>query len=74
MALATSLLGTHVCGSSRDPCTTAEILFFEHQSKVAYVGLTRTLNQDIGWLDVTMNQPSCVSVMQRVGNRGNQFR
>ena len=74
MPLSASLLRAHVRGSSCKPCCSAEILLLERQSEVGHERLTRSLNEDVTWLDIPMDQPSCVSVMQGFSDRRHQFR
>ena len=72
--LATGLLRTHVGGSSCDPGTPAEILFLERQSKVGKECVSRGINQDVARLDVSMDQPPCMSKVQGFGDRCHQSR
>ena len=71
---ATSLLGTHVRRSSSDPATLAEILFPERKTEVGNERLARGIDQDVGGLDVPVDQAPCMSVMQGFGDRRHQSR
>ena len=73
MPLATSLFGTHVGRCPSDPTTLAEILVPERKPEVRDKRLSRRVDQDVGGLDVTVDQPSGVSIMQCVGNGGDEF-
>ena len=66
--------GTHVRGSSSQSPTLAEVLVLEGESEVRETGFARSVDQDVGRLDVPVDQPSGVGVMQGFGDRGNQFR
>ena len=57
MPLAASLLGTHVRRSSSNPATLAEILVLECQTEVGNERLPRAIDQDVGGLDVPVDQP-----------------
>ena len=74
VTFAPGLLGTHVGGCPRHPATLAEVLVSERKTEVGDTGFTRSVDQDVGGLDVPVDQPSAVGVMQCVGNRGDQFR
>ena len=74
VSLAPGLLGTHVGGCPCDPATLAEVLVPERKTEVGDERLARSVDQDVGGLDVPVDQPSGVGVMQGVGDRRNQFR
>ncbi len=74
MPLASCLLRAHIRWSPSQSPTLAEVLVFEGKSEVSETGLTRGVNQNIGGLDIPVDQTSGVGVMECVGNRGNQFR
>ena len=71
---APGLLGTHVGGCPSEPATLAEVLVLEGQPEVRDARLARGVDQDVGGLDVPVDQPSGVGVMQGLGDRGDQFR
>jgi len=74
MTFAPGLLGTHVGRCAGEPPTLAEVFILERQSEIGDTGFTRSVDQDVGGLDVPVDQPSGVGVVQGVGDRGNQFR
>ena len=61
-------------GVPASPTTLAEVLVSEGKSEVGETGLTRCVDQDVGRLDVPVDQTSGMGVMQCIGNRGDQFR
>ena len=74
MPFAPGLFGTHVGGCPSNPGTLAEVLVFEGKSEVGNTRFTRVIDQDVGGLDVPVDQPSGVGVMKCLGDDGNQFR
>ncbi len=74
MPLAPGLLGAHVSGCPSDPATLAEILVLERKSEVGDKRLSRCIDQDVGGLDVPVDQPSCMSVMKGFGDCCHQCR
>ena len=56
MPFAPSLLGTHVRGCPGNPATPAEILVLERQTEVGDERLARAVDQDVGGLDVPVDQ------------------
>ena len=71
---APGLLGTHVGGRPGEPRTLAEVLVLQGQPEVGHERLARGVDQDVGRLDVPMDQPSGVGVVQGLGDRRHQFR
>ena len=74
MSLAPGLLGAHVGGCPGQPATLAEVLVLEGQPEVGDAGFARGVDQDVGGLDVPVDQPPGVGVMQGLGDGGDQFR
>ena len=74
VTFAPGLLGAHVGGRPSEPATLAEVLVLEGKPEVGDAGLARGVDQDVGGLDVPVDQPSGVGVMQGFGDRGDQFR
>ena len=74
VTFAPGLLGTHVGRCARQPATLAEVLILEGEPEVGDAGFARCVDQDVGGLDVPVDQPSGVGVMQCVGDGGDQFR
>src|ERR1700677_4843886 len=74
MPLATSLLGTHVRRSSSNSATSAEVLIFKCKTEVGNERLPRAIDQNIGGLDVAMDQPRRMSMVQGLGDGGHQCR
>ena len=74
MPLAPGLLGTHVGRRAGQPPTLAEVLILEGKPEIGHAGFARGVDQDVGGLDVPVDQPSAMGVMQGVGDRGDQFR
>ena len=73
MSLPPSLFGTHVGRRPRLATFLGEVLFTNRQAKVSQVGmLSAFLDQDVCWLDVTVDQPFVVCVLKCFGNRGDQ--
>ncbi len=74
MALAPGLLGAHEGGRPGHPGTLAEILVLECQAEVGDVRLPGSIHQDVGGLDVSMDQAARMSVVQGLGDRRHQIR
>ena len=74
VTFAPGLLGTHVGRRARQPAPLAEVFILEGEPEVRHAGFARGVDQDVGGLDVPVDQPPGVGVMQGVGNGGNQFR
>ena len=74
MPFAPGLLGTHVGGRSGKPATLAEVLVLEGKAEVGDEGLARGVDQDVGGLDVPVDQASGMGVMKGFGDGGDQFR
>ena len=74
VTLAPGLLGAHVGRRASEPATLAEVLVLERQPEVGDARLARGIDQDVGGLDVPVDQPSGVGVMQGLGDRRDQFR
>ena len=74
VAFAPGLLGTHVGRCAGQPAALAEVFILEGEPEVRHAGFARCVDQDVGGLDVPVDQPSGVGVVQGVGDGGNQFR
>ena len=74
VTLASCLLGTHVSRSSSDPGTLAEVLILECKTEVGHEGVSRSVDQDVGGLDVPVDQSPGVGVVKGFGDRRHQFR
>ena len=74
VTFAPGLLGTHVGGRAGQPPALAEVLILEGEPEVRHAGFARCVDQDVGGLDVPVDQPSGVGVMQGVGDGGDQLR
>ena len=72
MSLAPDLFRAHVGRRAANPFVPAEILFLQRQAEVGQVGLAGPVDQQVGRLDVPVDQPVPVGVVQRVGDRGDQ--
>ena len=72
--LATSLLGTHVGRCSSEPRPLAEVLVSHRKPEIRHTGFSHGIDQDVGGLDVPVDQPSGVGVVQGFGDCGHQFR
>ena len=53
---ATGLLRTHVGGCPSDPATLAEVLVLERKTEIGNERLSRSIDQDVGGLDVPVDQ------------------
>ncbi len=74
MTLAAGLLGTHVVGGAHDVRALADVFFLESQPEVGQTGDAAGVDQDVGRLDVAMEQVVGMGVMQGVGQGGDQLR
>jgi len=74
MSFATSLLWAHVRRGSSQPATPAEILFFQSKPKVGNERLSRAIDQNIGGLDVPVDQATSMGVMQGFSDCRHQCR
>ena len=74
MAFAAGLLGTHVSGCAADATALAIILFLQCQSEIGKVGPAFRVQKDVRRFHVPMDQPSLMSMVQGVSDRGRQFR
>jgi len=74
MALAISLFGTHVGGRTRTAFSLAEIFLLQGQPEIDHERLAAAVEQDVAGLDVPVDQPLAVGVVQRLGNRRHQCR
>src|SRR5207244_2137467 len=72
MPFAASLLGTHVSGGARQPRPAADGCFPERQSEISDIRLAGGVQQDVAWLDVAVDQPLAMGVVERVGQRRDQ--
>ncbi len=73
VALAPGLLGAHVGRSPGQPAFPAKVLLPERQPEVGYDRLVRRVEQDIGRLDVAVDQVPRMGVVQRLGDRRHQL-
>ena len=64
VAFAPGLLGTHVGRRAGQPAALAEVLILEGEPEVGHAGFARGVDQDVGGLDVPVDQSSGVGVMQ----------
>ena len=71
--LASCLLWTHVGRSSSRLPALAEILVSQRETEVGDTRLARSVDQDVGGLDVPVDQPLGVGVMQCFGHGGDEF-
>ena len=74
MPFAPCLLGTHVGRCPSEPRPLAEVLVSERQPKVGNEGFARSVDQDVGGLDVPVDQTSGMGVMKGFGDRCHQCR
>ena len=73
VALAPGLLGAHVGRSPGQPGFLAKVLLPQHQPEVGYDRLVRRVEQDIGRLDVAVDQVPRMGVVQRLSDRRHQL-
>ena len=74
VAFAPGLLGTHVGRRAGQPAPLAKVFILEGEPEVGHAGFARCVDQDVGGLDVPVDQAPGVGVMQGVGDGGNQLR
>ena len=74
MPFATGLLGTHVGRRPGVAWPLAEVLLPQGQAEIGHERLAAGVEQDVARLDVPMDQPLLVGVVQRLGHRRHQFR
>ena len=74
VAFTPGLLGAHVGRCARQPAALAEVFILQGEPEVGHAGFARCVDQDVRGLDVPVDQPPGVGVMQCVGNGGNQLR
>ena len=74
MPLAAGLLGTHVRRGSSQPTADSEVLIRKCETEVGDERLPRAINQNIGGLDVAVNQAVSMSVMKGFGDSRHQCR
>ena len=74
MPFATGLFGTHVGGRPGVAWPLAEVLLPQGQPEIRHERLAARVEQDVAGLDVPMDQPLLVGVVQRLGHRRHQFR
>ena len=56
-----------------DRSNLAEVLILEGKPKICKVRSARSIEENICWLEIPMDQTPGVSVMQRLGYRRNEF-
>ena len=64
VSLAPDLLGAHVGRRAGQAFAPAEILFLQRQAEVGQIGLAGPVDQEVGRLDVPVDQPVLVGVVQ----------
>ena len=74
MALAAGLFGTHVGWGAGEPGPLADVLLAQRQPEVGDVRPAVVVEQDVGRLDVAVDQPLAVGVVQRLGDGGDESR
>src|SRR5438105_3214598 len=72
MPLAARLLGTHVSGRAGEPRPATDGCLPERQSEISDIRLAGGVQQDVARLDVAMDQPLTVRVMEGVGQGRDQ--
>ena len=72
VALAARLLGTHVGRGPREVRTGAEVLLAQGHAEIRDDGPTGLVQQDIGRLDVAVDQALLVGVVQGLGHGSGQ--
>jgi hypothetical protein len=73
VSFATSLLWRHISGSPTEACPVVPILFPQGQPKVGHIRFAALVQQDVAGLDVPMDQPLLVGVVQCLGYCRHQF-
>ena len=71
--LAPGLLGAHVGRRPGEPGSLAEVLVLQRQPEVGHERLARGVEQDVGRLDVAVDQAPGVGVVQGLGDRRHQL-
>ncbi len=74
MALMPSLLGTHVGRRACRRSLFSEVLIPHGQAEVRHIGLAMAIDQDVGRLDVAMDQSAIVRLLKCIGHACQQFR
>ena len=74
VALATGLLWTHVGGRPGVAWPPADILLPQGQAEIRHERFAAVVEQDVAGLDVPVDQPLAVGVVQRLGHRRCEFR
>ena len=67
------LLRGHVGGRAGEPRPRAHVLLTQGQPEVRHERLVRFVEEDVARLDVPVNQPVLVGVVQRLGHRRHEF-
>ena len=73
MAFPPSLLRAHIRRSAASACPLAHILLSQGQPEIGNERLAAAIQQDIGRLDVPMDKPSLMGIVQGFGNGHYQF-
>src|SRR5439155_11605395 len=73
MAFATGLFGTHVARSARPGRSLAEIDVAQGQAEVGDNRIAFGVEQDVGRLDVAVDQAALMGMMQGLGGTGDNF-
>ena len=71
--LAPGLLGAHVGRRPGEPGSLAEVLVPQRQPEVGHVRLAVEVDQDVGRLDVPVDQVPRMGMVQRLGDRRHQL-
>jgi hypothetical protein len=74
MALAPSLLGTHVGGRAGEARSGAEVLLAQRQAEVRHHRLALAVDQDVRRLDVAVDQVALMRVVQGLGSPADDLR
>src|SRR5262245_37879188 len=74
MPFATGLLRTHVGRRPGVVGAVAAVFFFQRQSEIDDEWFAAGVDQNVPGFDVPVNESFAVSVVQRLGYRGDQFR
>src|SRR5262249_12973931 len=73
VAFAPCLFGAHVGRSAGEARSGAEILVAQGQAEIGHHRAAGGVEQDVGRLDVAVDQTALVGVVQRLGNSGRNF-
>ncbi len=65
MPLAAGLFGARVSGSAGETCLPAEVFVAKRQSEIGQERLAGGVDQDVGRLDVAMDQAARIGVVER---------